>query len=185
MNIENLLSEVRTLRSKGIKRVDLERLEDALVATSKATSSQDEWNIKVAELKHQSDLAGHVAAQEMSRTLLNAAITFAGAALKSALLINGGAAVAMLAYLGNSHSETNEEFPYALLMFTSGVLLAAMATGGSYLAQTRYAKRTESNEQAKRMEVIGNRYRNVSIALIIVAYIAFGLGSFTAYFGFI
>jgi hypothetical protein len=176
MKFQELLSEVRQLKGKGIKTVELDRLEAALVATNAAESKDEEWKIKLTDLKHQSDLAAYEAGQNMNRSLLEAAIAFAGAALKSALLINGGAAVAMLAYLGNTHSGATGEFPYAMLMYTGGVLLAAMGTGGSYLAQYHYAKRNDK---------VGDRFRSVAIALIIVSYVAFALGSHTAYLGFV
>jgi len=82
----------------------------------------------------------------------------------------------MLAYLGNSHSEMKGEFPFALLMFTLGVLLAAMATAGSYFAQYDYANKKNAR---------GNLFRTVSIGLIAGTYFVFGLGSYTAYLGFI
>lgn len=179
MKIDELLAEVRELRSKGGKVVDIDRLESALSSAAASKTNEDEWKLKLAELKHQSDLAGYVATQESNRVLLEAVMGFASATLKSALLINGGAAVAILAYLGNARSEMRSEFPHALLMFTSGVLFAAVASGASYLAQYQYAKREAKAERW------GDGYRGVAIGLVFLTYIAFAFGSYNAYIGFI
>lgn len=175
MDLKNLLSEVCELQEKGIKAVDLEKLKNALLTVDASTSDSAEWRMKIAELKHQSDLAGYIASQELSRCLLDATMAFAGAALKSAVLINGGAAVAVLAYMGNVPSGVAHQLPYSLLLFTGGVLLAAIATAGSYFAQFSYAHGCDSR---------GSRFRGVAIALIIGSYVAFASGSYTAFQAF-
>lgn len=176
MKISELLSEVQELRRKGVKIVDLEKLEAALQATQ-ATSSRDaSWELKIAELKHQSEIAGYNAAQETSRKLFDATIAFGSAALKSSILINGGAAVAMLAYLGSANGTKSGEFAYSLLLFTAGVLSSAIATAVSYLCQYHYAQEEESK---------GHCFRWGAIILVIIVFISFGIGSHTAFLGFL
>lgn len=176
MSLSNLLKEVRDLKSKGVKIVDLDKLENALVQAESNPSPKGEWDIKVAELKHQSTLAEYQATQQNNMKLLEATITFAGAALKSAMLINGGAAVAILAYLGNSHADGSARFAYSLLCFTLGVLFAAVATATSYIAQFNY---THDKERA------GDRVRLISILIISFSFLGFIAGSYLAFLGFI
>lgn len=177
-NLEKLLGAVRDLKTKGVKHVDLAGLESALVdvIAAKPSAQNEEWNKKLMELQHASKLAEFAESQETNRLLMNGMLAFAGAALKSALLINGGAAVAILAYIGNQHGNTSVEFPYSMLFFAGGVLLSAMATAASYMAQF-YFTFTKNT--------VGNVFRGIAIALIVMAYCGFGLGCHTAYLGFI
>jgi hypothetical protein len=100
-------------------------------------------------------------------------------ALKAAMLINGGAAVAFLAFLGNllakSQSVKMAEFPKALLCFVFGVLLSAMASASTYFTQHSYRHRSMA---------AGNRVRGVTICLVILSYILFAAGALIAYRGF-
>ncbi|HRI81704.1 MAG TPA: hypothetical protein PLF88_04650 [Opitutaceae bacterium] len=176
MKISDLLKLVSDLKNQGVNVIDVAKFEELLQQTQATETNHAEWNLKVTELKHQSKLAEYGATQEMSRRLLDAAISFAAATLKSALLINGGAAVAILAYLGNRHTEESGIFPASLAFFTGGVLFAAIAAGFSYITQICYAEAGFSKW--------GNRFRLVAGGFIVAAYCAFALGSYTAYVGF-
>lgn len=85
--------------------------------------------------RHQADMQGIVAAH-------SAAITFAGAAIRGLLLINGGAAIAILAFIGHlASSNANDQVGIdrltpALLLFGYGAFAGALTAGASYLAQT-------------------------------------------------
>ena len=109
--------------------------------------------------------------------MLEATIALAGMALKSAMLINGGAAVAMLAYLGNVASKEVEvgSIPGALSFFVAGVLSAAIGTGCGYLCQATYA---EGHHKW------GIGLRIAAAVLVISSYIFFGLGGAEAYGSF-
>ena len=68
-----------------------------------------------------------------------AAITNADLALRTAVLINGGAAVSVLAFVGGlvtqgklTKANSLEEVSYALALFAFGVAAAALAMGFSY-----------------------------------------------------
>lgn len=98
------------------------------------------------------------------------------AAIKSVMMINGGAAVAILAFMG--HLATNAQskqfvahFGSALLCFAAGVLLAALATGTTYLAQYT----------GRRNQRVGTGFNCASIALTIVAAAGFAWGCFLSY----
>ena len=74
--------------------------------------------------------------------LFRSVITAGQAAIKILFTVNGGAAVAMLAFIG--HLATNDPksvsiFAGALLPFAGGVLAAALTSAGTYLTQWLYA----------------------------------------------
>lgn len=116
---------------------------------------------------------------EFHKSMFEATMSTAVAALKSCLLINGGASVAMLGFLAALFKDNKElvipfEFGDALFRFTLGVLFAAIATASTYFAQYNYQEKNNK---------YGNVYRMVSIALVAISLICFFLGCYKAYSG--
>jgi len=109
----------------------------------------------------------------------NAVITFAVHALKTAILINGGAAIAILALVGKIWADKNivSYLAASLLLFTIGVLAAAIGTGVSYLAQSGFLM-AENEDDYKNP----TKFQRAGICSVIVSYIAFALGSLWAGF---
>jgi len=188
MSIVALIAEVKELRATGLTTVDLAKLEQALEETQKseAASTDAQWLFKFRELTHQSNLAQYEAQHQanmaaynaretVSLALMQSALTTATDAIKSAMIINGGAGLAVLAYLGNSHSSPTDEFASSLLWFTTGVLLAALCTGGYYFTQYHYA------EKKKR---VADWFRCVTASLVAASFLLFAVGAYTAYRGF-
>lgn len=66
----------------------------------------------------------------------NSLISSAHFALRNAVLINGAAAVAMMAYLGSGPYHT--AFAWSLGLFAFGVFCSVLASAGAYLAQHEY-----------------------------------------------
>lgn len=125
-------------------------------------------------------------------------------AQKMAMLINGGACVAILAFLGNAVNKSgyyNYSLILSLVSFAAGVLLAAMSSGGSYITQFLYSINMEkqnenlnNNVAEKDAKVIGSTKNLYLIAgyimhftavlFEILGYVAFGGGIYLAYKSF-
>lgn len=97
--------------------------------------------------KFRSDLAGSLAYQEHLNSWnlegFRQVIALGQSTLKSIMLINGGAAVALLAFLGNLVSGNPSNIPLlpfanSMQAFVVGVFLAAVAYGLTYLSQLCY-----------------------------------------------
>ena len=109
------------------------------------------------------------------------------AAMKAALLINGGASVAMLAFISTAMNNSTpipllSKLGYSMLMFTGGVLLAAVALGVTYstgLANIRYIKK--SGKQLLCFMILLN---GIAIGLVVIGYGLFITGSWNAYKAF-
>lgn len=104
--------------------------------------------------------------------LVKGVFQFGGSALKSAILINGGAAVAILAFIGKIYTPSSpivKNLACPLMMFVYGVLVSAMATGAAYITQSCYAYLHNT---------AGNIGRVASVILVFAAYILFGLGAY-------
>lgn len=101
---------------------------------------------------------------------LKAVFQFGGAALKSVILINGGAAVALLAFMGaifEHDKAVSEALVCPLMVFTFGVLSAAIASSGSYFAQYYSSSKNEG---------AANGWRWAAIILVVFSYILFAAG---------
>jgi len=102
-------------------------------------------------------------------------------ALRSAMIINGGAAIALLTFLGNMKDTSGMAcFVNSLQFYIAGVALAALATGTSYFAQYRYLHELKNNNSKSR----GQYFTCLTIALVFLAYAAFIGGGFEASNGF-
>lgn len=153
---------------------------DTLEKIKLETMNHFELEKQKREMDHSFDLAKYNADRESQRHHFNAAITLAGHALKSAILINGGAAVGMLTFIGHElqlPQPLRLTFALSLLLFVFGVLFAALATGFSYFAQHFFMEYGQC---------FGLRiWRSFAIGAIMCAYLFFGTGSLFAYLGFI
>ena len=91
------------------------------------------------ELEHQAAFDRNLATEQ-----LRGLIDFARDALKSVTLINGGAAIALLAFAGHvwSTPETNSSLDTALagpiVLFTVGVFFSASGSVAGYVTQYNY-----------------------------------------------
>jgi len=121
--VDDLLSQVREAKAQGVAAIPTEVLEKYL-ETAQAQGAQPD----LAELG-----ASQTHARDM---LLLETVAGAGeAALKSASLVNGGAAVALLAFLGslagkvgfNGAQQPAHGLAHAMLIFAFGALASALA----------------------------------------------------------
>ena len=116
--------------------------------------------------------------QEAWRMLLSKTTDIAGqAAMKSALLINGGAAVAILAFIGQifnslGNCETIHSLKFSMIFFVFGTLSSAIAFGTTYIAQLCW------QSSKNRLGWIINHFSTV---LVILSYLLFLCGSYTAW----
>jgi hypothetical protein len=102
-------------------------------------------------------------------------------ALKTLALINGGAAVAILAYLGNlaSHSPARRlsDMTWAMVCFAAGLLLTVLAFIFAYLTQLRlYNEDLAKDSEPSQIPELRRDYLNTAIVLVFLAGIAFAAG---------
>lgn len=119
------------------------------------------------ERVHQSDL-------EMFRSVISAGQQ----AIKSSFLLNGGAAVALLAFiahLAQFKADKVPDFGCSLLPFSFGVLAAAITSGCTYLSQWLYAKKSSPAQK------FGFYINLLCIILGVTSYALFIWGLFSVY----
>jgi hypothetical protein len=99
-------------------------------------------------------------------------------AIKSSFFLNGGASIALLAFIGHLveiRIALVPEFAVSLLWFTLGVLAIAVTSGTTYLSQWLYGS---EHERAQKAGLWVNR---LCIALGIASYVLFVVGLIDVY----
>lgn len=138
-----------------------------------------ESDLAVFRAEHERNLAHYEAQQQHSLEMFRSIMPFAHSALKSAILINGGAAVALLAFIGKIWGTTGaihiaNSITLSIAFFSFGVLASALASGTSYLTQYGYA--------------VGwgkvKLLHGATVIIIVATYVLFGLGAYEAYSAF-
>lgn len=128
------------------------------------------------------------ASSAMSVEMLKATIEAGQTALKSAIIINGGAAIAMLAFIGNALAKWNDaagsslltNVGVALFMFMVGTGAAGTSTGFRYLAQFVYAAPPSANARPW-LTAWGSAANCISIMLGIASFASFFAGGWLAF----
>lgn len=111
--------------------------------------------------------------KEMFRTIF----TYGEHAVKSVLLINGGAAVALLAFVGNIlargiRTSLASDYSLPLAYYSFGVLAGSLAMGSSYITQYSYVHFRQR---------CGIVWHWVTATLVASAYVCFGVATFLCY----
>ncbi len=137
-----------------------------------------------AELEHyKANLALHAdharLTHESSLEMFRSVIAAGQSAIRALFTLNGGAAIAMLAFIGHLATESPkqvEPFAPTLLPFAIGVFLASGLAGVTYLSQWLYAtERTVRWGFALNIVAMGTGFASL---------IAFGLGMYWVYEAF-
>lgn len=146
-------------------------MDDAAIVKYKA-----ECDLKCEQYKAECDLN-----LEEYKLKFQATVQSGQAALKSAFLINGGAAVALLAFIGNAWTKTQANINglgFPLLLYVFGVLFPAVASGLTYLSQCQYGKSIKDDDHFARS---ARKIKWVVIVFVILSYFLFAIATFFAY----
>lgn len=182
-----LKDAVSTAQEAGVAHVAIEDLK-TFAADLGRTSAESPEGVSAGDASMEVYKAklvalGNSLQQEHASNLemLRATITTGQSALKSALLINGGAAAATLAFIGSVWSSTKTpallpSLAYGLSLFVWGVLSAACAAGATYLSQAGYG-----GELGSRSQSIGGIARALAIVGVVGAYGLFGYAAWQTY----
>ena len=145
-------------------------------------------DIEYLKMKHISDLAHYNIVNNAIMSHAKSVIDIGQAALKSAILINGGASVALLAFMGHIWNSSLCQnmlpvLPASLLRFLIGVLAAAVASGTTYLSMYSYGLFLMNNK--KIWKNAGDIINILTILLVVFSYLLFILGGLKTYCAFI
>ena len=187
--ILDLSASVEKLKAQGNVTIPISELETYLNEIARIISAQESVSAEepqrtVAARKFEHDFEVwkvQASLQNTSNLEMFKSVTEAGqAALKSAIIINGGAALALLAFVGNLMALQTEDAPTfeltgigsALLVFLLGVGAAGLSSGISYLVQASYASGWRQ---------LGKAMNWITIGLGFASFLAFFVGSIWTY----
>ena len=137
---------------------------------------------EAVKFQHESNLAFYKSQQEADLEMFRSVVGAGKTAVTICILVNGGAAVALLTLIGNMYAKSQDvllikpSMLIALVVFSAAVLSAAVASGTSYLTQYCFHHKWQRS---------GFGFQTASILLIIMSYVLFGIGVVAAYHAFI
>ncbi|WP_139686259.1 hypothetical protein [Vibrio tasmaniensis] len=187
MKASDVLQEIRNalkpIKEQGQSTFSIEAMENYLNLFAKDVEndtfykSQDHEE-RLAKFKAENDRSIALANNQTAHSLemFKSVITAGQSALKSGMVINGGAAVALLAFAGKIWETAISEvvansLTSSIFIFCLGVLSAALATGTTYLSQLLF-----SNDRLK----LGNYVNRFNIAVVLSSYGFFCFGAYKA-----
>ena len=170
-------------KSQGHETVSIDAMENYLTLFEKDLEQENYYNsldheLKLAKFQVENDqYIAHTNNQTIhAAEMFKAVITAGQSALKASMIINGGAAVALLAFAGRIWETTTSEtvassLTNGIIFFCFGVLIAAISTGTTYLSQLAFSLEWLG---------VGRSFNIISIALVFFSYVLFGAGSIVA-----
>ena len=188
--IQRAIEEVNVIGRKTIRVTALEQylvqlksdLSPSLLTNTQSSITDRHFTLAHYSAECEASLAQFSAEHELGLEHAKVVSQAGNFALKSAILINGGASVALLAFLGKLwgsatvHKALVMNMPMVLLLFVFGVLSSAVAAGLNYLAASFGKQETKG-----RFHV----FNGLTIGFVIVSYIVFGIGGFLGYSAFV
>ncbi len=183
MSVKRFANQFRALiediKSKGTAAINC----DNLIAYLNEVENSPEPEPAPYDLeKYRADLQNLVEANKYYHEArlegFRSVITAGQGAIKSSFLLNGGAALALLAFIGHLAEVSPGKvsiFAYCILPFTYGVLAIAVTSGFTYLSQWFY----ESPDA--RAHKIGLTFNVICIVLALASYVFFSWGLLRTY----
>ncbi|WP_436637908.1 hypothetical protein [Microbaculum sp. FT89] len=171
---------IQQIKDRGHPTIEVDHLIDYLNKIERS----DDAEPSATELKrYDAVLQQHVEDQKhanaQSLEMFRSVIVAGQNANRSMVLINGGASVAILAFLGHLAQIGSTDIPKfanGLAFFVGGTLLAGLVSGGTYLSQWLFGHNKIRT---------GNLINWIVIIMGIGAYVTFAGGAWITYDGFI
>lgn len=179
-----MISDIKQFKDGGKTDVNLDSLLIYMQKMKDQIGPNHDFSLETFKAQHQINIEemklNEAIRLESFRSTINVGIN----AAKSCMLINGGASVALLAFIGNIWSKGSIEIAAllvskGLLIFCSGVFLAALCSGFTYLAQSAYT--SSELGKNKKWAIWGGVSNFIAIFSALSSLIVFGLGSYQTY----
>ncbi|AUM14693.1 hypothetical protein [Ketobacter alkanivorans] len=145
--IENLIQQIEDLKASGIRQINSDGLLEYL---NQVLDSQIE-DVSEADIeRHKATLQLHIESTKYENTanleIYRSVILSGQNAIRSSFLLNGGASVAILAFIGHLAANMPQKVPIfseALIPFVLSVLMVSVTSGLTYLSQYLYNEGTK------------------------------------------
>jgi len=175
--IQRVRSSLSSATSSGATSISVNAVAAVVDAAERQVLADIEGEFRAHELRVSALRYEHELQRSLEMIKLTTSSGFT--ALRTAVLINGGAVIALLAFMGSQRGASMPELARSMVgplgWFTTGAMVSAFATGLGYLAQAGFG-----NEFKWKSVEIGVLARILAIALVLFAYGAFVTGAFRA-----
>lgn len=193
MSVKKFAREMRemisNMKSSGTAAIYCDQLIEYLIDVENSPEPEP-TEVDLTRFKHDLQVANdtrklqHESSIEMFRSVISAGL----GAIRMTLLLNGGASIALLAFIGhlatcgvencNSLHLKISEFSYSLLLFGCGAFAATALAGSTYLSQWCYSQKGNCMQNA------GRGFNYLCIFLGLLSYVLFLIGLHGAYSAF-
>ncbi|MEB7587098.1 hypothetical protein NGC36_17660 [Serratia rubidaea] len=187
-SIDEIIESVQKVKSNGGEQIDTDKLLEYLTSIKEHEPISHDFNLETVKATNLHKLERMKLLTAVSIENFKTVITAGANASRACMLINGGAAVALLAFMGNIWNKQTQiaaiaQIANGIIYFCIGVLLAATCTGFTYLSQFGYANiDMERDDHDKGFwGYFGLIFNVLAITSAIVSAILFGFGCFSAY----
>lgn len=180
--LESINSQLAILKDAGHEAVSIEGLEAYLEDLSKQASDSKEIQLAQYSAQHQYNIEQYKEDKSEWRELFKATVGHAQSAIKLQALVNGGAAVSLLAFIGKvwtpdfNASPIANYIPLALVLYCCGVGAAALTQSLTYLSQHFFTY--DGEKVAKGIRFFAQLTAFSSLVLFFIA-------TYVAYLGFV
>ncbi len=187
--LEQIKHDVSAVKNDGMDSIPVDNLLNYLseIDVSESTESNE---VALEGIKHSNSTQLEILKIENIFQIesFKAVINIGSNACKTFLIMNGGAAIALLAFLGNiwnksSTSEAASSVAGALFLFCIGVVLSGVCAGLSYLSQSLFVS-SELGKHKFRLRC-GQTMNALACICGAGSIIVFGYGAYTAYLSMI
>jgi hypothetical protein len=174
---QSLKTQIETLKNEGVDSLGSDNLITYLSGYIENNSDAD-IELHKASLQKWVEEHKHFHSQRIE--LFKSVIQAGQSALKTAFLMNGGASLALLTFIGHLSKSpiTQGKVPAlaeSLSTFVLGVIISALATGTTYLSQWFFHGYSSPHQKT------GFALNVLAILLGLLSYIIFAIGSYRSY----
>ncbi|MCE5982648.1 hypothetical protein [Pseudomonas sp. LF19] len=179
--LKTSINEVKSQGHEAIKCDNLIAYIDTLVeATSKANNPEETTEVLKARLQLSLEEYKHRSSANLE--MFKSIIQSGQNAIKTMLLLNGGAAIALLAFIGklsDNNSSAIPDFAYSITAFVIGALTIGVTSCLTYLSQIAF------DSDVKWHNKVGTTLQATCIALGLTSIFAFAYGTYKTYHAFL
>jgi hypothetical protein len=172
-NLNTYLDTTQEIIENAPENYNAKEKEDHLDKEMQQNQKKFENDIAIANIRSLHSI-------EMFKSVIESGLN----AIKTSIILNGGAAIAILAFIGDLIKESPNSniiissTGKALLVFMFGAGLSGLAMGSRYLSQFFYSDALEKSYEGKKdySQTLGQIINILSIALTTLSFLAFFYG---------
>lgn len=186
--IGRVIEDVQSIKDDGVEFIGTDKLIDYLSALKDNEQQSHEEILERLKATNQLHIERYKQVSAVNLESFRSVVAAGANASKSCMLINGGAAVALLAFVGNIWNKspsagTVTEIAYGILFFCIGVGFAALCTGITYIAQYCYSSIDFDDDSDKKCkwEITGNIFNILAVLAGLASLIFFCFGCYSAF----